>query len=169
MEALQPLGLDPALFIAYLINFVILLFLLRLFAYKPILKMLAERKQKIQESLEEADKVRQEAEVQRAEFQGELEEARKTSQEAAARAAQETEKMREALLVEARKEAEQIREQSHQQVEVERQQAMSELQCQTVDLAVDLTRKVLGETVAVDEQAQRQLIQQFLQESGDLS
>ncbi len=169
MEALQPLGLDPALLVAYLINFVILLFLLRLFAYKPILKMLAERKQKIQDSLEEADKVRQEAEVQRAEFQGELEDARKTSQEAAARAAQETEKMREAILVEARQEAEQIREQAHQQVEVERQQAMSELQRQAVDLAVDLTRKVLGETVAVDEQAQRQLIQQFLQESGDLS
>lgn len=169
MEALQPLGLDPALLVAYLINFVILLILLRLFAYKPILKMLAERKQKIQDSLEEADKVRQEAEVQRAEFQGELEEARKTSQEAAARAAQETEKMREAILVEARQEAEQIREQAHQQVEVERQQAMSELQRQAVDLAVDLTRKVLGETVAVDEQAQRQLIQQFLQESGDLS
>jgi flagellar biosynthesis/type III secretory pathway protein FliH len=36
-------------------------------------------------------------------------------------------------------------------------------------LAVDLTRKVVGETVAVDEQAQRQLIQQFLQEAGDLS
>lgn len=169
MEALQPLGLDPALLVAYLINFVILLFLLRLFAYKPILKMLAERKQKIQDSLEEADKVRQEAEVQRAEFQGELEDARKTSQEAAARAAQETEKMREAILVEARQEAEQIREQAHQQVEVERQQAMSELQRQAVDLAVDLTRKVLGETVAVDEQAQRQLIRQFLQESGDLS
>ena len=169
MEALQPLGLDPTLFIAYLINFVILLFLLRLFAYKPILKMLAERKQKIQDSLEEADKVRQEAEVQRAEFQSELEEARKTSQEAAARAAQETEKMREAILAEARQEAEQIREQAHQQVEVERQQAMSELHQQAVDLAVDLSRKVLGETVAVDEGAQRQLIQQFLQDSGDLS
>jgi F0F1-type ATP synthase membrane subunit b/b' len=52
---------------------------------------------------------------------------------------------------------------------VERQQAMSELHQQAVDLAVDLSRKVLGETVAVDEGAQRQLIQQFLQESGDLS
>lgn len=169
MDALRPLGIDPALLIAYVINFAILLLLLRLFLYRPILKMLNERRQKIQESLEQADKVRQEAEIQQAEFQRELEEARKTSQEAAARAAQETEKMREAILVEARKEAEQIREQARQQIDVERQQTVAELQQEVADLAVQLTRKVIGETVAVDEQAQRQLIQQFLQEPGDLS
>jgi F-type H+-transporting ATPase subunit b len=169
LDALRPLGIDPALLIAYLINFVILLFLLRLFLYGPILNMLADRRQKIQESLEQADKVRQEAEVQRADFQRELEEARKTSQEAAARAAQETEKMREAILIEARKEAEQIREQARQQIEVERQQTLAELQRQVADLAVELARKVIGQTVAVDGQAQRQLIQQFLQEAGDLS
>ena len=59
-------------------------------------------------------------------------------------------------------------EQAHQQVEVERQQAMVELQREAVELAVELTRKVIGETVTVDEKAQRQLIQQFLQETGDL-
>lgn len=169
MDALRPLGVDPILLIAYVINFIILLVLLRLFLYRPILNMLAERRQKIQESLEQADKVRQEAEIQQAEFQRELEEARKTSQEAAARAAQETEKMREAILADARREAEQIRDQAHQQIEVERQQAMAELQRQVVDLAVDLSRKVLGQTVMVDEPAQRRLIQQFLQEAGDLS
>jgi len=169
LDALRPLGIDPALLVAYIINFIILAVLLRIFLYKPVLGMLNNRRQKIQESLEQADKVRQEAEVQQAEFQRELEEARKTSQDAAARAAQETEKMREAILVEARKEAEQIRAQARQQIEVERQQTMVELQQQVTDLAVALTRKVIGQTVAVDEQAQRQLIQQFLQESGDLS
>ena len=124
MDALKPLGIDPALLIAYLINFVILVFLLRLFLYRPILNMLAERRQKIQESLAQADKVRQEADIQRADFQRELEETRKTSQEAAARAAQETEKMREAILVEARKEAEQIREQARQQIAEEAQHTL---------------------------------------------
>jgi F-type H+-transporting ATPase subunit b len=169
LDALRPLGIDPALLIAYLINFAILLFLLRLFLYRPILNMMEERRQKIQASLDEADKVRQEAGVQRADFQRELENARKTSQDAATRAAQETEKMREAILAEARQEAEQIREQARQQIELERQQAAADLQRQVVDLAVDLTRKVVGQTVAVNEQAQRQLIGQFLSEMGDLS
>ena len=169
MDALRPLGIDPALLIAYLINFVVLLFLLRLFLYRPILNMMEERRSKIQASLDEADKVRQEAEVQRSDFQRELENARKTSQDATTRAVQETEKMREAILAEARQEAEQTREQARQQIELERQQAAADLQRQVVDVAVDLTRKVIGQTVAVNEQAQRQLISQFLSEMGDLS
>jgi F-type H+-transporting ATPase subunit b len=169
LDALKPLGIDPALLIAYLINFVILFFLLRLFLYRPVLNMLAERRQKIQESLEQANKARQQAEVERTEFQRELEQARKTSQEATARVVQETEKMREAILAEAREEAEQIREQARQQIEVERQQAMADLQRQVADLAVELARKVIGQTVTVNEQAQRQLISQFLSEVGDLS
>lgn len=169
MDALRPLGIDPALLAAYLINFVLLLFLLRLFLYKPILTMLAERKSKIQDSLAQADKARQEADLQRAEFRRELEDARRSSQEAANRVAQETEKMRAAILEAAHGEADQIKQQARQQFDLERQQAVTDLQRQVSDLAIEIARKVIGRTVAVDEQAQRQLISQFLQEAGDLS
>ena len=168
MNALGPLGIEPALFIAYVVNFVILVFLLRVFLYRPVLNMLGQRRERIQESLAEADRVRQEAAVQRSEFERELEEARRTSQEAAVRAAQETEKMRDAILAEARNEADRILEQAHQQIEMDRRQAVTELRSEVVDLAVDLARRVIGETVTVDERAQRKFIQQFLEESGDL-
>jgi F0F1-type ATP synthase membrane subunit b/b' len=46
---------------------------------------------------------------------------------------------------------------------------MAELQRRVADLSIDISRKVIGRTVSVDENLQRQLIQQFLQESGDLS
>jgi F-type H+-transporting ATPase subunit b len=167
LNALGPLGIQPALFIAYVVNFVILVFLLRIFLYRPVLSMLGQRRERIQESLAEADRVRQEAATQRGEFERELEEARQTSQEAAARAAQETEKMRDAILAEAHEEADRILEQAHQQIEMDRRQAVTELRRDVVDLAVDLTRRVIGETVAVDDQAQRKLIQRFLEESGD--
>jgi F-type H+-transporting ATPase subunit b len=168
LNALGPLGIEPALFIAYVVNFVILVFLLRVFLYRPVLNMLGQRRERIQESLAEADRVRQEAAVQRSEFERELEEARRTSQEAAVRAAQETEKMRDAILAEARNEADRILEQAHQQIEMDRRQAVTELRREVVDLAVDLARRVIGETVTVDERAQRKFIQQFLEESGDL-
>jgi F-type H+-transporting ATPase subunit b len=168
LNALGPLGIEPALFIAYVVNFVILVFLLRIFLYRPILSMLNQRRERIQESLGEADRVRQEAAVHRAEFEQELEAARRTSQEAAARAAQETEKMRDAILAEARKEADRILDQARQQIEMDRRQAVTELRHEVVNLSVDLTRRVIGETVAVDEQVQRQLIQRFFEESGDL-
>ena len=168
MDALKPLGIEPALLLAYLINFILLVSLLRLFLYRPVLKMMAERRRRIQESLEEADRVRREADMQQTKFRRELEEARKVSQEAAARVAKELEKTREAVLAEARREADQIRDQARQQIEVERQQATAEIQRHVVDLAVDLAQKVIGRTVTVDEQAQRQLIHQFLKETGEL-
>jgi F-type H+-transporting ATPase subunit b len=167
LNALGPLGIQPALFIAYVVNFVILVFLLRIFLYRPVLNMLGQRRERIQESLAEADRVRQEAATQRAQFERELEEARQTSQEAATRVAQETEKMRDAILAEAREEADRILEQAHQQIEMDRRQAVADLRRGVVDLAVDLARRVIGETVAADEQAQRKLIQRFLEESGD--
>jgi F-type H+-transporting ATPase subunit b len=168
LDALKPLGIEPALLIAYLVNFILLVVLLRLFLYRPVLNIMAERRRRIQESLEEADRVRREADMQQASFRRELEEARKVSQEAAARVAKELERTREAVLAEARHEADQIRDQARQQIEVERQQAMAEVQRHVVDLAVDVAQKVIGRTVVVDEQAQRQLIRQFLQETGEL-
>lgn len=53
-------GIDWKLMIAQLINFAIVFFVLKKFAYKPILKMLDDRKQKIEEGLSFAEKAKNE-------------------------------------------------------------------------------------------------------------
>jgi len=55
MEAVKTLGVDSKLLIAQIVNFLILLFLLRKFLYNPVIKMLDERKQKITEGLDAAE------------------------------------------------------------------------------------------------------------------
>lgn len=57
---LTQLGIDPAKFLAQLITFTIVLLILRKFAYGPILAMLQARREKIRESLENAEKVEKE-------------------------------------------------------------------------------------------------------------
>ena len=52
MNPLAKLGFNGPMFIAQLVNFGLLLVLLRFFAYKPIMKMLDTRATKIKESLE---------------------------------------------------------------------------------------------------------------------
>ena len=47
MELFSALGLDLRIFIAQFINFAVLVFVLYRFAYNPILKLLEERKEKI--------------------------------------------------------------------------------------------------------------------------
>ena len=55
MEILNNFGIQPTLLFAQIINFVIILYLLKRFFYKPILKVLDDRRKKIEESLRNAD------------------------------------------------------------------------------------------------------------------
>lgn len=57
--AITDLGVNIPVLIAQLINFTALLILLRLFVYKPVLKMLDERRTRIQEGLSAAERGRE--------------------------------------------------------------------------------------------------------------
>lgn len=161
------LGFNTAVFIAYLINFLILVFLLQRFAYRPVLNMLEQRRQRIADGLGAAEKAQQEAAAQQAEFEKELAKARQEATDQASKIAQETERMREQILADARQEAEEIVTRAREQLDVERQQLQAELQRQMVDVTVAMTRKVVGQTL--DENAQRQLVNRFLAEMGESS
>ncbi len=57
MDFLKDFGVNPILLAAQAVNFLILLFILKRFLYKPILKVLEERKKKIEESLKNAEEI----------------------------------------------------------------------------------------------------------------
>lgn len=57
MEILNQFGINPILLAAQIVNFALLLFILKRFLYKPILKVLEERKVKIEESLKNAQEI----------------------------------------------------------------------------------------------------------------
>ncbi len=154
------LGINPNLLITQILNFVILLILLRLLLYKPILNMLNSRKQRIQESLEYAERVKAEAAEQQKEFSRKLEEARREAQSAAQAAQQVGEKEREAILTQAREEARKLVEQAKEQIEFERKQMMADLHDQVVRLALLAAQKVINQSL--DERAHRQLVNEFL-------
>ena len=59
------LGINLPTLVAYLLNFVVLLGVLYAFAYKPLLKAMDQRSERIRESLEAADKARDEAAIDR--------------------------------------------------------------------------------------------------------
>ena len=54
MEIFEKLGIDVKLVIAQLVNFFILLYVLKRFAYKPVLKILEDRERKIEKGLKDA-------------------------------------------------------------------------------------------------------------------
>ncbi len=162
---MEALGISPIGIVAYIVNFVILIALLQMFLYKPVKDMLAQRQQRIAEGLEAADKAAQDAALQREKFEKSLAEARQASQGEAKKAAEATEKMRKDILAAAEKEAEELKARARDEAEQERQQVAADLQKQAAELAMQITQKVVGE--AVDEKAQRKLVDQFLAGLGE--
>ena len=161
------LGFDFLIIIVYIINFGVVLFLLQRFAYKPILGMLEKRRQVIVEGLSAAEKAQQQAAQERAEFEKELAKARETSQVEVRKAAEATERMRQDILAAAQKEAEEIKARARAEAEQEKQQVAGDLQKQAAELSMQITRKVVGE--AIDEKAQRRLVNEFLANLGEAS
>lgn len=162
---MEALGISLNGIIAYIINFALLVILLRLFLYKPVKEALARRQQRIAESLEAADIAAQEAAQQRAEFEKELAQARVAAQEDAKKAAEATEKMRQEILAAAQKEADEIKAKAVEEAESEKAKVTTDLQKQAAELAMQITRKIVGE--GIDEQSQKKLIDQFLANLGD--
>ncbi len=163
---MEKLGINVTWLLAQIVNFGVLLFILWRFAYKPVLGMLNARKQKIQESLEYAEKVKQDAAAQQKEFERKLDETRRETQAAAAAAAQVGEKEREIILAQARDEARKLIDQARAQIEYERKQMLSELREQVVRLSILATHKVVS--TSLDENAQRKLVNEFLAQADTL-
>jgi F-type H+-transporting ATPase subunit b len=163
---LEKLGINATWLLAQVINFGLLLFILWRFAYKPVLGMLNARKQKIQESLEYAEKVKADAAAQQKEFERKLEETRRETQAAAAAAAQVSEKEREAILAQARADARKMIDQAREQIEYERKQMLSELRGEVVRLSMLATQKVVS--ASLDENAHRRLVNEFLAQADQL-
>lgn len=160
---MDKLGVSLPWLITQAVNFLIVLWVLQRFAYKPLLGMMDKRKQEIANALNNADKLKQDAAAKQAEFDKQLEAERRAAQDRLAQASQQSEKVRAEIIGKANEEAAQIKIKAQQDAEYERKQAQAQLQREAAELSLAITRKVLAGG-AIDESAHRHLVQQFLAE-----
>ena len=161
---MEALGLNPVSIVIHTINFLILLFVLQRFLFKPLMAMLDERSRKIRDSIEAAERARQEsarADEARAET---LREARRQADEIVTRAMQEADKIRSDARQQAQETAQRIIGRAEQEATAERQQAMQELRAQVADLAVLAAGRVISRSL--DDQGHRALVEEFLASDG---
>lgn len=163
---MEGLGINLGYLISQIINFVLLLFILRQFLYKPIVGMLDRRSEKIRTDLQEAEEARSKAEAARQEYEQQLEQARDERRSIVAQASEQAEKMKEEILSEARAEATEIASKAQDEMEYERRQVLLQAQDQIVDLALVAAGRLVGESL--DEKAHRRLVQEFIGEIGEL-
>ena len=80
MGGFASLGINLPLLVVFCVNFIVLFVLLRMFLYKPVLKVLDERAQRTKEAMELAEATKQEYGEARAEVQKQIEKGRQEAQ-----------------------------------------------------------------------------------------
>jgi F-type H+-transporting ATPase subunit b len=142
------------------LNFILFFVLIWTFAFKPVSKMLEDRKERIEQGLKDAEQARRDRESAEAERVATLAEARREGNEILARAQRVSQETRDADIAATRAELERMRERAAADIEAEKQRALQELRAAVADLALDAASRVVGETMTGDRQ--RRLVEEFL-------
>jgi F-type H+-transporting ATPase subunit b len=161
-EFFNAFGVDVFKLAFQVVNFLLLLYLLRRFAYKPVLAMLDERRSRIAKGLEDAEAAERDRHLARAEREAAVAEARKEAQAMVARANKIAEDTRSEILSDARAEAEKVMQRAREEITAEKDKAMAELRGQVADLALSAAGKLVRSEM--DGEKQRRLVNDFLAE-----
>jgi F-type H+-transporting ATPase subunit b len=163
MGGFASLGINLPLLVVFIVNFIVLFVLLRIFLYKPVLKMLDERAKRTKEAMELADATKKEYEEARTEVQKQIEKGRQEAQAIVAQAMQAGERLKEESRNEATKQAQVIIDRARAELETERDKIIGEMRREFVNIAIAAAGKVIKETL--DKEKHHKLIDETLQES----
>jgi F-type H+-transporting ATPase subunit b len=148
-------------------NFLVFIALIWTFAFKPISKMLADRKARIEEGLKDAEQAPRARATAEAARPAPLPVARREANEILARAQKVAQESREADIAATKAELERMRDRAAGDIEAEKQRAIGELRAEVADLALRAAGRVVGETMTSERE--KRLVEQFIAESGDSS
>ena len=141
-------------------NFVLFLAIIWTFAFKPIARILDERKARIEQGLKDAEQARRDRESAEEERVAVLAEARREANEILTRAQKVAQETRDADIAATREELERMRVRAAAEIEAEKTRAITELRAEVADLALAAASRVVGETMSDDRQ--RRLVKEFL-------
>lgn len=165
MDLLKQLGLNGTL-IAAIIQFALLLILLKVVAYKPILKALEERQNNIDQSIRDAEASSAEAKKVMAEYTAKLQEARQEAQEIIERATKLGEDSKAEILAKAQEEANKTIAKAKAEIQAEKERAVAQIRDEVANLAILAAGKVLNKEITNEDH--KKMVKDFVEEVGDL-
>ncbi len=164
MELFSALGINLKILIAQFINFSIFFFVLYKFAYKPMLKFLDDRKQKIEKGLNDAEKAnnklieleeKEKEIIAQANLGGQ-----KQAKKIIAQAKEAGEEKRVQMIQKTKEEIKNIVKKEKENIELEKNNAIKDIKKQTADLVAMSLKKVLNEKI--DNKKDMEIIQKAL-------
>ncbi len=163
-ENIGPLALNIPLIVTEAIGFLLLLWFLNRFVFKPIFGILDERQRLITESYDQMDQDRARMEETRRQYEQRLQSIEEEAREKIQAAVKEAQGLRDNLIADAEAHAATIIEQGRNESERDRQKAFLEMRSQIVTLAVAAAGKVIDENLT--DARQTKLVDDFI---GSLS
>jgi F-type H+-transporting ATPase subunit b len=163
---LDQLGISWGLLVSQIINFALLVVILRLVIYKPVLNMLEQRKDRIAQSMKDAERASaaaQEAEQEKAKI---IEEARREAQEIRAQATRDAEKAAQEVRSRADVEAQEIRIKAQTEAEKQAELALADVNKEIAGLAILATEQLLGRELSNKAEQERFVTEFLAQQNG---
>jgi len=154
------MGIDWFTFFVQILNFMILVWLLKRFLYKPVLNAMAKREERIAARLEEARAKVREGEAEKERYRAMREDLRLRIEQEMLEAKKEAERFRDKLMVSVREEVAEKRERSLLALQKEQEAFLAETSAAIAEYFQELSRNVLRELA--DEQLENLVIAAFL-------
>jgi F-type H+-transporting ATPase subunit b len=148
----QTFGIYWPNFIAQVILFVVVYFILRRYAFKPIVDMFEERRRRIEEGQLNAEKIKQQLALAQQRYEEILAKAGAEAQRLLEEVRVSSERLAEQKRQEAIAEAERISQKAQESIHLERDRVMAEVKHELGRLVVETTEKVTGKVLTPSDQ-----------------
>jgi F-type H+-transporting ATPase subunit b len=142
---------DPGLFIWTILTFLVLLWLLAKFAWRPLLQALESRQELIRKSLDDAQEARRELERLHVESAQILKEARVQADSIITQTRADGERLREEMRQKARTEADTIVRNAERQIQLETARALQQIRHEAADLSVMIASKLIQRNLSKED------------------
>lgn len=159
-DALGKLGIDGGIFVAQLVNFLIVLIVLWKFAYKPIIKMLDQRSERVEKSIRSAEHVEKRVAALEDERKQIVADARAQAAKVMETARTDQEALKTDMVEKAKREVERVVVNGKAQLKADQEAMMREARKEMVEIAVAAAKKILSE--GIDERKSASLAEEVV-------
>ena len=151
---------NPGLIIWTIVTFVLLVVVLRKFAWRPLLEALTKREESVRGAIERAEHAREEAERLLEEHRKQVARSEAEAQRILAEGRALGEKLKNDIVEQANAQARKLADQAKQEIERDKDAALATLRSEVAGLAIKAAEKILDETL--DEKRHRQIVDSFM-------
>ena len=156
------LSINPGLIVWTIITFSALVVILRMFAWKPMLEALHKREENIRLSLERAEQAKHEAERLIEENRKQLARAEENARKVINEGRSLAEKLKSEIVDKANQQAVKMVDQAKQEIERDKELALSQLRSEVANLAINAAERILGE--ALDANKHRKVVDDMMKD-----